>query len=101
MAREATNPRQKGGKRNADVKVARLRAEISPLEETVRVATDPKLRAQVEFELQRSKEELERTSVELVRTIFPLEKRGRLLGVSLSNMGVKTEQAQPQLTLGL
>jgi DNA polymerase-4 len=48
-----------------------------------------------------SKEELERTSVELVRTIFPLEKRVRLLGVSLSNMGVKTEQAQPQLTLGL
>ena len=37
-----------------------------------------------------SKEELERTSVELVRTIFPLEKRVRLLGVSLSNMGVKT-----------
>ncbi len=48
-----------------------------------------------------SKEELERTSVELVRTIFPLEKRVRLLGVSLSNMGVKTEQAPPQLTLGL
>ena len=30
---------------------------------------------------------LERTSVELVRSVFPLEKRVRLLGVSLSNMG--------------
>ena len=48
-----------------------------------------------------SKDELERTSIELVRTILPLEKRVRLLGVSLSNMGVKTEQAPPQLTLGL
>ena len=48
-----------------------------------------------------TKEELERTSIELVRTILPLEKRVRLLGVSLSNMGVKTEQAPPQLTLEL
>ena len=48
-----------------------------------------------------SREELERTSIELVRTILPLEKRVRLLGVSLSNIGVKTEQAPPQLKLGL
>ena len=34
-----------------------------------------------------SRAELEQTSVELVRQIFPLEKRVRLLGVSLSNMG--------------
>ena len=32
-----------------------------------------------------SRTELEQTSVELVRPIFPLEKRVRLLGVSLSN----------------
>jgi DNA polymerase-4 len=48
-----------------------------------------------------SKAELERTSLDLVRTIFPLEKRVRLLGVSLSNMADKTERAPPQLTLGL
>ncbi|HTR87195.1 MAG TPA: DNA polymerase IV [Reyranella sp.] len=48
-----------------------------------------------------SREELERTSVELVRTILPLEKKVRLLGVSLSNMGARVEQAEPQLTLGL
>ena len=33
-----------------------------------------------------SREVLERTSVELVRSIFPLEKRVRLLGVSLHNL---------------
>jgi len=51
-----------------------------------------------------SREELARTSVELVRTIFPLEKRVRLLGVSLSNMSERTDAAAPlppQLTLGL
>jgi len=48
-----------------------------------------------------SRSELERTSVELVRTIFPLEKKVRLLGVSLSNMASRTEPAPPQLTLGL
>ena len=51
-----------------------------------------------------SREELARTSVELVRTIFPLEKRVRLLGVSLSNMSERTDEAAPvppQLTLGL
>jgi DNA polymerase-4 len=45
---------------------------------------------------------LEQTSLELVRTVFPLEKRVRLLGVSLSNMSSGAEPApQPQLTLGL
>jgi DNA polymerase IV len=51
-----------------------------------------------------SRDELARTSVELVRTIFPLEKRVRLLGVSLSNMAERTDApppAPPQLTLGL
>ncbi len=51
-----------------------------------------------------SRAELARTSLELVRTIFPLEKRVRLLGVSLSNMSERTDAAAPvppQLTLGL
>jgi DNA polymerase-4 len=48
-----------------------------------------------------SREELERTSVELVRSILPLEKKVRLLGVSLSNMADRNEPAPPQLTLGL
>ena len=51
-----------------------------------------------------SREELERTSIELARTILPLEKKVRLLGVSLSNMGERSEReapAPPQLTLEL
>ena len=49
-----------------------------------------------------SREMLERTSLELVRTIFPLEKRVRLLGVSLSNLDRGDEQAAPpQMTLEL
>jgi hypothetical protein len=36
-----------------------------------------------------------------VRTVFPLEKRVRLLGVSLSNMSSGGPQTPPQLTLGL
>jgi DNA polymerase-4 len=51
-----------------------------------------------------SRDVLARTSIELVRTIFPLEKRVRLLGVSLSNMVERTDgskPAPPQLTLGL
>jgi len=49
-----------------------------------------------------SREILEQTSVELVRTIFPLQKKVRLLGVSLSNMARRSEPAlAPQLTLGL
>ena len=50
-----------------------------------------------------SRTELEQTSVELVRQIFPLEKRVRLLGVSLSNMGPREDAPppEPQLTLGL
>lgn len=49
-----------------------------------------------------SREELERTSVELVRSILPLEKRVRLLGVSLHNLDRPQEAApSPQLTLGL
>ena len=49
-----------------------------------------------------SRAELERTSVELVRTIFPLEKKVRLLGVSLHNLGqhADTPPPPPQLTLG-
>jgi len=48
-----------------------------------------------------SREELERTSVELVHTVFPLEKKVRLLGVSMSNIEERHEAPQPQLTLGL
>ncbi len=50
-----------------------------------------------------SRTALEQTSVALVRQIFPLEKRVRLLGVSLSNMAVRGDEPppQPQLTLGL
>ena len=50
-----------------------------------------------------SRDELERTSVELVHGIFPLEKKVRLLGVSLSNMAPRADapQPEPQLTLGL
>ncbi|WP_421996232.1 DNA polymerase IV [Reyranella sp.] len=47
-----------------------------------------------------SREMLERTSVDLVRSIFPLEKRVRLLGVSLHNLEPDGAQAtQPQMTL--
>jgi DNA polymerase IV len=43
---------------------------------------------------------LEQTSVELVRTIYPLEKRVRLLGVSLHNLQGRDEAvAEPQMTL--
>jgi DNA polymerase IV len=45
---------------------------------------------------------LEQTSVELVRSIFPLEKRVRLLGVSLHNLDERNDEpaaAPPQLTL--
>lgn len=49
-----------------------------------------------------SREMLERTSIELVRTIYPLEKRVRLLGVSLHNLNRRDEATtQPQMTLGL
>jgi DNA polymerase-4 len=49
-----------------------------------------------------SRSELEQTSVELVRSILPLEKKVRLLGVSLSNMGELSPPAPPpQLKLGL
>ncbi len=45
---------------------------------------------------------LERTSRELVRTIFPLEKKVRLLGVSLSNLHEREEpKVPPQMTLAL
>ena len=45
---------------------------------------------------------LERTSRELVRTIFPLEKKVRLLGVSLSNLHAREEpRVPPQMTLAL
>ncbi len=48
-----------------------------------------------------SRVELERTSVELVRSILPLEKRVRLLGVSLHNLDRSAESTPaPQLTLG-
>jgi DNA polymerase-4 len=49
-----------------------------------------------------SREALERTSLDLVRSIFPLEKRVRLLGVSLSNLDRPGGQpAAPQMTLEL
>jgi DNA polymerase-4 len=47
-----------------------------------------------------SRELLERTSIELVRTIYPLQKRVRLLGVSLHNLQSRGEAvAEPQMTL--
>ncbi|CAN5830818.1 DNA polymerase IV [soil metagenome] len=49
-----------------------------------------------------SREMLERTSLELVRTIFPLEKRVRLLGVTLHNLQQGNDAAAPatpQMTL--
>ena len=49
-----------------------------------------------------SRAQLEQTSIDLVRSIFPLEKKVRLLGVSLHNLGPRTQRAiPPQLTLGL
>ena len=49
-----------------------------------------------------SRAELEQTSIELVRSIFPLEKKVRLLGVSLHNLGPRSDRMiPPQLTLGL
>ena len=49
-----------------------------------------------------SREVLERTSLDLVRTIFPLEKRVRLLGVSLHNLHRRDEASPPpQMTLEL
>jgi len=46
-----------------------------------------------------SRDILERTSIELVRTIFPLEKRVRLLGVSLHNLQGRQAAVAPQMTL--
>jgi hypothetical protein len=43
----------------------------------------------------------ERICLDLVRTIFPLEKKVRLLGVSLSNLGSGGSEAEPQLALDL
>jgi DNA polymerase-4 len=48
-----------------------------------------------------SRAELERTSVALVRSIFPLEKKVRLLGVSMSNLDPTDSPSPPQMTLGL
>jgi DNA polymerase-4 len=49
-----------------------------------------------------SRETLERTSRELVRSIFPLQKKVRLLGVSLSNLHAREEPVvPPQMTLAL
>ena len=43
---------------------------------------------------------LERTSIELVRSIYPLQKTVRLLGVSLHNLAPRGEAAaEPQRTL--
>jgi DNA polymerase-4 len=47
-----------------------------------------------------SREVLERTARELVRSIFPLEKKVRLLGVSLHNLHRREERkVPPQMTL--
>ena len=49
-----------------------------------------------------SRETLERTSLELVGTIFPLQKSVRLLGVSLHNLSRRDEAGPPpQMTLQL
>jgi DNA polymerase-4 len=49
-----------------------------------------------------SREVLERTARELVRSIFPLEKKVRLLGVSLHNLHQREERTvSPQMTLAL
>ena len=45
---------------------------------------------------------VERTARDLVRSIFPLEKKVRLLGVSLHNLQQREERkAPPQMTLAL
>ena len=49
-----------------------------------------------------SREVLERTARDLVRSIFPLEKKVRLLGVSLHNLHQREERTvSPQMTLAL
>ena len=49
-----------------------------------------------------SREILERTARDLVRSIFPLEKKVRLLGVSLHNLHQREERTvSPQMTLAL
>ena len=49
-----------------------------------------------------SRDLLERTARELVRSIFPLEKKVRLLGVSLHNLHQREERkVSPQMTLAL
>ncbi len=49
-----------------------------------------------------SRDLLERTARELVRSVFPLEKRVRLLGVSLHNLHERQEpKVSPQMTLAL
>ena len=59
-------------------------------------------RSRTLFEPPADKATLERVSVDLVRTVFPLEKKIRLLGVSLHNLHRRDEATvPPQLTLGL
>jgi DNA polymerase-4 len=49
-----------------------------------------------------SRDLLERTARELVRSVFPLEKKVRLLGVSLHNLQQRAEpRVPPQMTLAL
>ena len=45
------------------------------------------------------REDLARHCLELVRSVFPLEKSIRLLGVTISNFGAAAEDDSPQLPL--
>jgi DNA polymerase-4 len=58
-------------------------------------------RSHTSLETLTAKPLLERISLDLVRTVFPLRKSIRLLGVSLSNLHARDEAASPQLALEL
>ena len=58
-------------------------------------------RSRTSLETLTARPSLERISLDLVRTVFPLRKSIRLLGVSLSNLHARDEAASPQLALEL
>jgi len=58
-------------------------------------------RSHTSLETLTARSSLERISLELVRTVFPLRKNIRLLGVSLSNLHARDDAASPQLALEL
>ena len=78
-----------------DVERFGLRFVASPRHADVLMVTGPVTK--------NMREALERTSIELVRTIYPPPKRIRLLGVSLHNLHPATDAPppEPQMTLAL